>query len=79
MRLPFLYDFAAYTRFLIAIPLLILAEGLIERRVAEVLAHFIHSGLVPEAAFRAMRLRWTVAEGCATPPWRNWCCWDSPR
>ena len=51
MRLPFLYDFAAYTRFLIAIPLLILAEGLIERRVSEVLAHFIHSGLVPESSF----------------------------
>ena len=50
VRLPFLYDFAAYTRFLIAIPLLILAEGLIERRVAEVLAHFIHSGLVPESS-----------------------------
>ncbi len=27
VRIPFLYDFAAYTRFLIALPLLILAEG----------------------------------------------------
>ena len=50
VRLPFLHDFAAYTRFLIAIPLLILAEGLIERRVAEVVAHFTHSGLVPESS-----------------------------
>ncbi len=50
VRLPFLYDFAAYTRFLVAIPLLILAEGLIERRVAEVVVHFTHSGLVPESS-----------------------------
>ena len=49
MRLPFPYDFAAYTRFLIAMPLLILAEGLIERRVSEVVTHFVDAGLVPES------------------------------
>ena len=32
VKVPFLHDFAAYARFLVAIPLLILAEGLIERR-----------------------------------------------
>ncbi len=32
VEVPFLRDFAAYTRFLIAIPLLILAEGLIGAR-----------------------------------------------
>jgi hypothetical protein len=53
VRLPFLYDFAAYTRFLIAIPLLILAEGLIERRVAEVVTHFVHAGLLPESSLPA--------------------------
>ncbi len=72
VRIPFLYDFAAYTRFLIAIPLLILAEGLIERRVAEAVAHFVHAGLVPEAnhgdyesaLHRARNLRdSTLAEG----------------
>ena len=60
VRLPFLYDFAAYTRFLIAMPLLILAEGLIERRVAEVVAHFVHAGLVPESSLPRLR-------GCAGP------------
>jgi hypothetical protein len=49
VRLPFLYDFAAYTRFLVAIPLLILAEGLVERRVAGAATHFVHSGLVPRS------------------------------
>jgi hypothetical protein len=49
VRLPFLYDFAAYARFLIALPLLILAEGLIERRVAEVVTHFVRTGLVPDS------------------------------
>jgi hypothetical protein len=71
VRLPFLYDFAAYARFLVAIPLLILAEGLIERRVAEVVVHFTHSGPLPESSLpgyeaaldRGKRLRdSTVAE-----------------
>jgi len=49
VRVPFLYDFAAYARFLVAIPLLILAEGLIGVRVAAVAAQFGRSGLVSEA------------------------------
>ena len=48
VRIPFLCDFAAYTRFLIALPLLILAEGPIGKEMAEVVAHFLHAGLVPE-------------------------------
>jgi hypothetical protein len=48
VRIPFLYDFAAYTRFLVALPLLILAEGPIGRHMAEVAAHFLQAGLVPE-------------------------------
>jgi hypothetical protein len=51
VRLPFLYDFAAYARFLVAIPLLILAEGLIERRVMEAVKHFIQARLIPEVEF----------------------------
>ena len=40
VRIPFLYDFAAYARFLAAIPLLILAEGLIEHHLAGVAGAF---------------------------------------
>ena len=48
VRIPFLLDFAAYARSLVAIPLLILAEGPIEWHLAKVAAHFLHAGLVPE-------------------------------
>lgn len=46
VRVPFLKDFAAYARFLVAIPLLIVAEALIGREMAAVVAHFGRSGLV---------------------------------
>ena len=49
VKLPLLCDFAAYTRYLFAVPLLILAEGLVERRVAEAAKHFIASGLIKES------------------------------
>jgi hypothetical protein len=49
VRLPFLYDFAAYARYLLAVPILILAEGLVEKRTADAAEHFVRSGLVPEA------------------------------
>jgi hypothetical protein len=48
VRIPLLYDFAAYARSLVAIPVLILAEGPIEWHLTKVAAHFLHSGLVPE-------------------------------
>jgi hypothetical protein len=53
VRIPFLSDFAAYARFLVAIPLLILAEGQIEPHIAGAAAHFIHSRLVPERQYPA--------------------------
>ena len=48
VRIPFLLDFAAYARSLVAIPLLILAEGPIEWHLTKVATHFLHAGLVPE-------------------------------
>jgi hypothetical protein len=48
VRIPLLYDFAAYARSLVAIPVLILAEGPIEWHLTKVAAHFLHAGLVPE-------------------------------
>ena len=44
VKIPFLYDFAAYARFLVAIPMLIVAEGLIGREIAAVAAHFLPVG-----------------------------------
>jgi hypothetical protein len=47
VRIPFLADFEAYARFLLAIPLLILAEKIINRHTAEAAKHFIEAGLIP--------------------------------
>jgi hypothetical protein len=44
----FLDDFSAYTRFLFAIPLLLLAETIIGPRVAETAAHFVKARVVLE-------------------------------
>jgi hypothetical protein len=57
LKLPFLYDLAAYARCFVAIPLLVLAEGLVNRRVAESASHFVTSGLVHES----MRPRYDAA------------------
>jgi hypothetical protein len=45
---PFLRDFSAYTRFLLAIPLLLAAELIIAPMIAEAAEHFITSGVVGE-------------------------------
>jgi len=48
VMMPFLYDFAAYTKFLIALPLLIVAEVVIDPRLNRVVNHFVNSDLLPE-------------------------------
>ena len=48
---PLLRDFSAYTRFLLAIPLLLAAETMLGPRVAEAAAHFVKSGVVKEKDF----------------------------
>jgi hypothetical protein len=48
-RIPFLYDLSAYARFLIAIPILVLAEIPIGRRLRLVTKHFLNAGLVSYA------------------------------
>jgi hypothetical protein len=46
VKIPFLFDFAASVRFLIAGPLLIIAEIIIDPRIKIIVRHFISSGLV---------------------------------
>lgn len=48
VRIPFLADFEAYARFLLAIPILILAENSIGFHIAEAVRHFDEAGLIPE-------------------------------
>jgi hypothetical protein len=45
-RIPFLYDLAAHVRFLVAVPVLLLAEIPIGFRLRRVTAHFVVAGLV---------------------------------
>jgi hypothetical protein len=66
---PFLSDFSGYTRFLLAVPLLLLAENVLGPRIAEAAAHFVTSGVIEEKDFqrfdglvdRGLRLRDSVA------------------
>jgi hypothetical protein len=65
VQIPFLYDFAAAVRFLIALPILVIAEAVIDPRVKHAVKHFVKSGLVgmedvppfEEAILRTNKLR----------------------
>jgi hypothetical protein len=48
VRIPFLFDFPISVRLLLSLPLLILAENVIDERTQMVVKHFIQSGLVRE-------------------------------
>ena len=45
---PFVRDFSTYSRFLLAIPLLLLAENILGPRIASAAHHFVDSGIVVE-------------------------------
>jgi len=48
VKIPFLYDIAAHTRFLIAVPVLLLADVPIGVRLGGIMRHFVSAHLVPE-------------------------------
>jgi hypothetical protein len=49
---PFLSDFGVYTRFLLAVPLLLLAENILGPRFADAAALFVTSGVIPEKNYQ---------------------------
>lgn len=65
VELPFLWDFTVHIRFLICLPLLIIAEVVLDARTRAVVKHFVVSGIVQEKHYggfesvvrRAVRLR----------------------
>lgn len=57
VRIPFLHDFHAYGLYLVGIPMLILAEGAIDRHLPRAAFHFVTSGLVATADVPAVELR----------------------
>ncbi len=50
VRLPFLYDVELHVRLLLALPLLIMAELVVHRRMRAVAGQFLERGLIPDAA-----------------------------
>ena len=52
VKIPFLYDPSAHIRFLLSVPLLIVAEVVIGPRIVAATRHFIISGLVPENRYQ---------------------------
>jgi hypothetical protein len=48
LKIPFLFDFTVAVRFLVCVPLLVIAENVIDSRRREVIGHFLTSGLVEE-------------------------------
>ena len=48
VKIPFLYDFAVYGRFLIGLPLLLYAELWIDPQVRQAVSEFLEARLVPE-------------------------------
>jgi len=53
VRIPFLEDFAANVRFLIALPILVTSEVSVDRRLRHIVNHFLRSGIVTEASLPA--------------------------
>jgi hypothetical protein len=60
---PFLRDFAVHTRFLFAVPILLLSETIIGPRIAEAARHFVTSGVVVEQDYG--KFETAVAKGLA--------------
>jgi hypothetical protein len=48
VKIPFLYDPSAHIRFLLSVPLLIVAEVVVGPRIVAATSYFITSGLIPE-------------------------------
>jgi hypothetical protein len=51
VSIPFLHDFAVHARFLLAVPILLLADAILGPRLAHAASHFLESGLVAEEKF----------------------------
>jgi hypothetical protein len=67
--ISFLHDFAVHARFLLAVPMLLLATTVIGPRLADAAGHFIESGLVSEPDYGKFddaverALRWSGSAG----------------
>ena len=73
VKVPFLFDVDVHARFLLALPLFIVAELVVHRRMRLVVGTFVKRGLLPDKArwrfdaaiAAAMRLRNFVLAACS--------------
>lgn len=56
VQIPLLSDFAIYGRFLICLPLLILAEAFIDPALNRAVCNFVNSGLIRESEMSDLHL-----------------------
>jgi hypothetical protein len=57
----FLYDFAAYSQFFVAIPFFIIAEGYIENEIKYGIQHFLTSSIIPNGSLSKVKNKLKVA------------------
>ena len=67
VAVPFLFDFDAQVRFLVALPLLIGAERIVHQRMQIVVGQFTSQGLVTEEIRPHFDAALESAQSCATP------------
>ena len=72
VRVPFLLDVDVHARFLLALPLLIVAELLVHQRMRVVVGTFVTRGLLPTSARRGLTRPSPRRCACAIPCWRRY-------
>ena len=55
VKIPFLFDVETHARFLVAAPLMILAELIVHRRIRDVIAQFVERRLIPAGSMDLFR------------------------
>jgi hypothetical protein len=69
VQIPFLYDFPVHTRFLLALPLLVLAEGIADKRIKLIINQFSKAGLLHEDGKAKFELAKARADRMVENPW----------
>src|SRR5207342_3743348 len=67
--LPFLHDIAVYARFLVAVPLLLLAEIAVHAGLRSIAQEFVESDVLPDKAVPAFRASVERVMRLRNSPW----------
>ena len=61
IKIPFLFDFSMYGRFVIGLPLLVFAEIVIDPAIRGAVGEFVRAGIVPPSEWPAT---WSAGSSC---------------